>query len=203
MRLPTFKAISGDFKISDIKVAGAFGAGGDSVQKVNADGSWGDMYYYLTMDGTGWLEDGWYKADQSTPVDDSDVIGVGEALFVSAGSDMTFTYSGEVLSGKPVVTVGIGYSMVGNPTPIQVKLSEIKVAGAFGAGGDSVQKVNADGSWGDMYYYLTMDGTGWLEDGWYKADQSTPVDDSDVLDVGDGVFISSGSDLTLTFPAAL
>ena len=203
MRVPTFKALTGNFKISDIKVSGALGAGNDSVQKVNADGSWGDMYYYLTMDGTGWLEDGWYKADQATPVDDDDFIGIGEALFVSAGSDMTFTYAGEVLSGKPVVNVATGYSMVGNPTPIQINVSDIKVSGALGAGNDSVQKVNADGSWGDMYYYLTMDGTGWLEDGWYKADQATPVDDSDILTTGDGLFISAGSDLTLTFPAAL
>ena len=203
MRVPTFKAITGNFKISDIKVAGASGAGSDSVQKVNADGSWGDMYYYLTMAGTGWLEDGWYKVDQTTPVDDKDTIDIGEALFVSAGSDMTFTYSGEVLSGKPVVRAATGYSMVGNPTPIQIKLSDIQIFGASGAGSDSVQKVNADGSWGDMYYYLTMAGTGWLEDGWYKADQTTPVDDEDILAVGDGLFVSAGSDLTLTFPAAL
>ena len=203
MRVPTFKALIGSFKISDIKVTGALGAGSDSVQKVNADGSWGDMYCYLTMDGTGWLEDGWYKADQVTPVDDNDIIGVGEALFVSAASDISFTYSGEVLSGKPVVSAATGYSMVGNPTPIQIKISDIKVAGALGAGSDSIQKVNADGSWGDMYCYLTMDGTGWLEDGWYKADQVTPVDDSDVLAVGDGLFISAASDLTLTFPSAL
>lgn len=89
MRVPTFKALTGNFKISDIKVNGALGAGSDSVQKVNADGSWGDMYCYLTMDGTGWLEDGWYKADQVTPVDDNDIIGVGEALFVSAASDIS------------------------------------------------------------------------------------------------------------------
>ena len=92
MRVPTFKALTGNFKISDIKVSGALGAGNDSVQKVNADGSWGDMYYYLTMDGTGWLEDGWYKADQATPVDDSDILTTGDGLFISAGSDLTLTF---------------------------------------------------------------------------------------------------------------
>ena len=92
MRVPTFKALTGNFKISDIKVSGAFGAGGDSVQKVNADGSWGDMYYYLTMDGTGWLEDGWYKADQATPVDDGDVLAVGDGVFISSSSDLTLTF---------------------------------------------------------------------------------------------------------------
>ena len=203
MRVPTFKAISGDFKVSDIKVTGAIGAGGDSIQKVDANGQWGDVYYYLTLDGTGWLADGWYKEDQVTPVEDTDVIGVGEAFFVSAGSDITFTYAGQVLTGKPVVTAPMGYSMVGNPTPIQIKISQIEIAGAIGAGGDSVQKVESNGQWGDVYYYLTLDGTGWLDDGWYKEDQMTPVDDADILAAGDGLFLSAGSNLTLTFPAAL
>ena len=202
MRVPTFKAITESFKISDIKVSGAFGAGGDTVQKIEADGSWGSLYYYMTMDGSGWLKDGWYKEDQMTPVDDTDVVGVGEALFVSAGSAMTFTYSGVVISGKPVVQVPTGYSMVGNPTPIQIKISDIEVSGAFGAGGDTVQKIEADGSWGSLYYYMTMEGSGWLKDGWYKEDQMTPVDDTDMLAIGDGLFVSASNNLTLTFPAA-
>ena len=158
----------------------------------------------MTMDGSGWLEDGWYKEDQMTPVDDTDIISTGEALFVVAGSDMVLTYSGEVIVGKPVVESPVGFSMVGNPTPVQVKISDIEVSGAFGAGGDSIQRINTDGSWGGaMYYYMTMDGSGWLEDGWYKEDQMTPVDDTDVIAAGDGLFVVAGSDLTLTFPAAL
>ncbi len=203
MRVATFKAITGNYKISDIGVTGAAGAGGESVQKVNANGTWGTMYCYLTMEGTGWLEDGWYKEDQVTPVDDTDVIGEGEALFVNATSDIVLTYSGQVISGKPMVPVSTGKSMVGNPTPKQIKISEIEVIGAVGAGGESVQKVNANGTWGAMYCYLTMEGTGWLEDGWYKEDQVTPVDDTDLLDAGDALFVSVTSEVTLTFPAVL
>lgn len=204
MRVATFKAISGDFKVSDIKVTGAAGSGGESLQKIESNGQWGEMYYYLTMEGTGWLEDGWYKEDQTTPVDDTDVIAVGEALFVSSGSDITFTFAGQVLTGKPAVAIPAGYSMTGNPTPTaQIKISEIEVSGAGGSGGESLQRIGTDGQWGDMYYYLTMDGTGWLEDGWYKEDQMTPVDDADILEAGDALFVSAGSDITLTFPAAL
>ena len=48
MRTATFKAISGDYKISDIGVEGAAGVGGEFGQLVNEDGSWGNVYYYLT-----------------------------------------------------------------------------------------------------------------------------------------------------------
>ena len=92
MRCATFKATSGDLKISEIKVTGAIGAGGDSVQKINADGTWGAMYYYLTMEGSGWLEDGWYQEDQMTPVTDADVLEVGEGLMVTASADLTITF---------------------------------------------------------------------------------------------------------------
>ena len=92
MRSATFKATSGDLKISDITVTGAWGAGGDAVQKINVDGSWGTMYYYLTMEGTGWLEDGWYLEDQATPVSDTDVLKPGEGLMVTASADLTITF---------------------------------------------------------------------------------------------------------------
>ena len=203
MRTSTFKAINGSYKISDIKVAGAEGAGSDSIQKINADGSWGDMYYYYTLDGSGWLEDGWYLEDGVTPVSDTDVIGVGEAFMVTSASDISFTFAGEVMNSNPEVDVPAGFSMVGNPTPVTVKISQIGVTGADGAGSDSIQKINADGSWGDMYYYYTLDGSGWLEDGWYLEDGATPVSDTDVLEAGESIMFTSSSGLKATFPKAL
>ena len=203
MRSATFKATSGDLKISDITVTGAGGAGGDYVQKINADGTWGEMYCYLTMEGSGWLEDGWYLGDQETPVSDDDVLKKGEALMVTAASDISFTFAGEVIAGTPNVSVLTGFSMKGNPLPNTIKISEIKVTGAGGAGGDYVQKINADGTWGEMYCYLTMEGSGWLEDGWYLGDQETPVSDTDVLKPGEGLMVTASADLTITFPAAL
>ncbi len=160
MRVATFKAITGTYKISDIVVTGALGGGADTVQKVNADGSWSDLYYYMTLEGSGWLEDGWYKSDSATSVDDTDVIGEGEALFVTAASEITFTYAGQVIAGQPVVQIPAGNSMVGNPTPIQIKISDIEVTGALGGGADTVQKVNADGSWGDLLLLHDTGGVG-------------------------------------------
>ena len=203
MRTSTFKALNGSYKISDIKVTGAEGAGSDSIQKINADGSWGDMYYYYTLDGSGWLEDGWYLEDGVTPVSDTDVIGVGEAFMVTSASNISFTFAGEVMNTNPEVDVPAGFSMVGNPTPVTVKISQITVTGADGAGSDSIQKINADGSWGDMYYYYTLDGSGWLEDGWYLEDGATPVSDTDVLEAGESIMFTSSSGLKATFPKAL
>ena len=205
MRTATFKAMSGDYKIADIKVNGAVGGGTDMAQKINTDGSWGDMYYYLTMEGTGYVEDGWYKDDYGgEAVTDADVLTVGESIIITAASDFTLTYSGSVISGTPLVNVPQGSSIIGNPTPVSVKLSDITVLGAIGGGTDMAQKINSDGSWGDMYYYLTMEGTGYVEDGWYKDDYGGEmVSDTDILEAGDAMIFTAASDFTLSFPQVL
>lgn len=203
MRTATFKAINGSYKISQIGVTGALGIGTDTAQKVNEDGSWGDLYVYNTLEGTFWLDDGWYKADGVTPVTDDDILNVGEGLFVSAGADFTLTFSGEVIKGQPTVVAPAGMSMIGSPLPADVKIGSIEVTGALGIGTDTAQKVNADGSWGDLYVYNTLEGTFWLDDGWYQADGVTPVTDEDVLAAGESLFISSGAGMTLKFPAVI
>ena len=203
MRTVTFKAIDGDYKISDLIVTGAVGAGGDYAQKINADGTWGDQYYYFTMEGSFWLEDGWYKDDAGTAVTDDDVLKVGEALIFTAAADVSIQCAGQVLKGATSLTVPAGSSIIGNPLPVSVKINEITVAGAVGAGGDYAQKINANGTWGDQYYYFTMEGSYWLEDGWYKDDAGTAVLDTDILAPGESMIFTSAGGMSLTIPAAL
>ena len=138
-----------------------------------------------------------------TPVDDEDVIGIGEGIMITAASDFTVTFAGEVVAGAPTVVAPAGFSMIGCPTPSSVKIADILVKNALGMGTDSAQKVNADGSWGSMYYYNTLEGSGWLADGWYKEDGMTPVDDDDVLAAGESLMISAAQEMKLTFPAVI
>lgn len=207
MRTATFKAITGDYKISDIKVAGVFdGIGDEYGQKVNADGTWGDTYYYLLAEGGMAEADGWYKDPTGgEPVTDEDMLTVGQAFIFSSSADLTFTYAGEVISGTADVSVPAGTAMVGNPTPVAAKFSEIQVAGTFdGIGDEYGQKVNDDGTWGDTYYYLLADGGMAEEDGWYKDPTGgEPVTDDDVLEPADAMIFSSSADLVLSFPAVL
>ena len=203
MKTSTFKAINGNYKVSDIKVSGALGGGSDTAQLMNADGSWGTMYTYLTEAEMG-VPDGWYKdmfGDEA--VTDEDMITVGQAFIVTFETDATFTVSGEVKSGTTPVDAPAGYSIIGNPTPVEVKISAITVSGALGGGSDTAQKMNSDGTWGDMYTYLTEAEMG-VPDGWYKdmfGDE--PVTDADTLAPGESMIFNAESTMTLTFPACL
>ena len=92
MRAATFKAISGDYKISDIGVEGAGGVGNEYGQLVNTDGTWGNVYYFLTEDEM-FVPTGWYKdmlGDE--PVTDEDVLEPAGSMFFAADSDLTVTF---------------------------------------------------------------------------------------------------------------
>ncbi len=202
MRTATFKAISGDYKISDIKVEGAAGAGNEYGSLINEDGTWGNTYYYLTEDEV-LVPDGWYKdMTGDEPVTDEDVLAVGQAFIFTSDSDITFTYAGQVIT-QPSYSVPAGSSIVGNPTPVTMKISDITVEGAAGAGNEYGSMINEDGTWGNTYYYLTEDEV-LVPNGWYKdMTGDEPVTDADVLAPSDSMIFTSDSDLTFTFPAVL
>ena len=202
MKAATFKAISGDYKISDIKVDGAGGVGGEYGQLVNSDGTWGNVYYYLTEEEA-FVPTGWYKdVGGAEAVTDEDVLTVGQSFFFASDSDITFTYAGQVIS-QPTFDIVAGYSIIGNPSPVPVKISEIAVTGAGGVGGEYGQLVNTDGTWGNVYYYLTEEEA-FVPTGWYKdVGGGEAVTDEDVLEPSDSMFFAADSDITFTFPAVL
>lgn len=206
MTTPTFKAITGNYKISDIKVKGTVdGYGSEFCQKLNEDGSWGQDYYYLTEENTG-MPTGWYKdSSAGEAVTDDDTVKEGEALSFSVGCDFQMVFAGQVNKEKPEITIpGGGFVMAGNPTPVAVKISDLIVVGEVGGYGNEFgQKLNEDGSWGQDYYYLTEENTG-MPTGWYKdSSAGEPVTDEDVLLPGEALSISAESGFTLKFPSAM
>jgi len=92
MRTATFKAISGDYKISDIGVEGAAGAGNEFGSLINEDGTWGNIYYYLTEEEC-FVPTGWYKdVGGGEPVTDEDILLPADSMIFTSDSDLTFTF---------------------------------------------------------------------------------------------------------------
>ena len=91
---PSFTAVSGGLvKVADIKVEGAGGYGDVYMQSMGSSGSFDDVqYFYLTMDGWG-VEDGWYRDNGGAdPVDDSDIVSVGQSVSLHSDGDITITF---------------------------------------------------------------------------------------------------------------
>ncbi len=209
MRTATFRAVSGEaYKLNDIKVTGeAIGGYGDVyVQRCDAEGAWGGMYYWLTMNGAG-VEDGWYLDGMGVePVGDDVVLNEGEGLFLtSTDSSLNLVVSGAVAKGQVPVNCPLGFAMIGNPTPVTTSLNLVTVSGeALGGYGDVyIQKCDEEGAWGGMYYWLTLNGAG-VEDGWYMDGMGVEPVSGVNLEPGESVFVSStDSELLFTFPAVL
>ena len=93
MKTSTFKPMAGEYKISEIKITGAAGGGMDYATKINPDGSWGQTYFYLTVDGTGYVEDGWYKDDfGGEAVNDDDALAPGESFQFTATANISLQF---------------------------------------------------------------------------------------------------------------
>ncbi len=200
--------MSGSYKISDIQVIGAEnigGMGGEFAQKMNADGTWGQDYYYLTENAM--VDPGWYKDSIGMEAaGDEDVLLPGEALIVTAETGFGLQYAGQVATSEiPVAIQDGGFALAGNATPVTVKISSVLIEGAEnigGMGGEFMQKMNADGTWGQDYYYLTENAM--VEPGWYKDSIGMePVGDDDVLLPGESVVVTAETGFTIKIPSAL
>ena len=210
MRTPTFKAVGGSgYDLTAIKVVGSEGAGDVCAQTISAEGEWDGEYYYMTVDGAGVPEDGWYKdIGGGEAVEAAEVIlPAGGALFVdSQYNDLSLQVAGEVPVGNLELDVPAGSSQVGNALPSPVDLTAIVVAGSEGAGDVCAQSISAEGEWDGEYYYMTVDGAGVPEDGWYKdigGDEAVEAEEV-ILAPGEALFVDSQyNDLVFTLPAVL
>ena len=122
----------------------------------------------------------------------------------SQNVDVELAFAGEVATGTQDAPYALGDSLGGNITPVDVNIAELGVKGdILGSGDICLQVFDTDGSW-KSYYYLTLAGTFWLDDGWYKDLDGTPVTEEDVLTPGAGFFMTSQNvDIEITFPDPL
>lgn len=194
-----FVPVTGDVvDLSDLKVAGYSGSVISGVEAQTLD-EYGDSdRIFQWLDGTagkvtfyGWYEDG---SDLHDDFDEADRVriqpGSGLCIFVDDPS-MKVQSSGEVpqsdVSVEMVADEGI---LVVNPTPVEVDLSDTRVAGYSGSviSGVELQTLDEYGDSDRIFQWL--DGTagkvtfyGWYEDG---------TDLHDDFDDGDKVFFKPG-----------
>ena len=154
----------------------------DRIYIMRADGSgdW-DSYYYQTSQraGTGWRKLGNTSTDYqglTLPLD------TGLLISRIGNDDLTiYVYGSVKKTGSHMRVLESGYSLLGNPFPIDITLNDSGiyspdngyVSSSTPATSDQLFVIDADGNF-DSYYYQTSQraGTGWRKVG---GDSSTDV----------------------------
>ncbi len=183
--------------IQDIKILESDGYGYDEIQ-ILEDGVYQHSYYWWTVNGAADQgveidKDGWYTAKGvyvTEPVD------LGDSLFIYADSDtLKAQVSGSVKLAGHTVQLSYGFNLVGNSTPNELNIQEIKLENTDGYGYDEIQ-ILEDGVYQHSYYWWTVSGAADQgveidKDGWYTA---KGVYVNEPIPAGMGLFVYSDSD---------
>jgi hypothetical protein len=178
----TLGAVTGDFEEFD------------SLQFFNAGGNVNQEVFWLTADSSGGVE-GWHN-DSIEYMGDT-VVDAGTAIFVSTASGATVMLSGQVEPGDVEIAAGVGFTVAGNSTPVDMTLADLQLTNIQEF--DSLQFFDAGGNVNQEVFWLTADSSGGVE-GWHN--DSVEYQGGVTLPAGKGFFLSSAAGgVTLTIPA--
>ena len=174
------------------------------ISLMNTDGSSGDTYVYLTADGApDGKTAGWYDSnDGETFV--KHLFDAAEAFIFNSDVDgVGLQTSGLVNLEVIKVSVASGNTAIANPRAMDLNVQDIVMTGENVADWcHYISLMNADGSSGDTYVYLTADGApDGKTAGWYDSnDGETFI--KNTFAPGEGfIFNSDVDNVTVEFKA--
>ncbi|MBQ8571037.1 MAG: hypothetical protein IJ444_05975 [Kiritimatiellae bacterium] len=171
-----------------------------------------NIYGWSGTSGTEYLEDPSYDNqwlnDQLEPLE-VETFPKAQGVWLKAGSKGSVTIAGEVPTDKSVtVELNVGWNMVANPFPGDVKISSFGMLSDDMAGfddeGNYITEMHVwNGVGYNIYGWSGTSGTEYLEDPSYDNkwlnDQLEIPEDNVVLPYGRGVWIKAGSSGSITF----
>ena len=203
MVLPTFSPVGGgEYNLDNLTVIGVEDVGA-TIQVMDPDGKWIGMYSwyneYTDPDTGDFYPAGWLDEDGNS----AGTIKAGHGVYYySATAGAKVQSAGEVSNGV-TIDVPVGYSMIGNATPVSIDADSMTVVGVEDVGA-TIQTMNASGRWIGMYSwyneYTDPDTLDYYPAGWLDEDGNS----AGTLNPGDAVyFYTSTSNVKVTVPSAL
>ena len=205
MVTPTFTNVSGgEYDIDDLQVVGVEDTGAN-IQVMNASGGWTGIYFWyneFTDEGGTTYPAGWMdiNGEQSAEI----TLKPGDAVFFNTSATGAAIQSAGQVPNAITNSVAVGFSMVGNGSPIAISVDDLAVIGVEDTGAN-IQVMNASGAWTGIYFWYNEftdgEGTtypaGWMD---INGEESANI----TLQPGDAVFFNtSTSGAKVTIPSAL
>ena len=217
--IPTFIDVGAEtatYSLQNLKLVNAPGDGmTDSIIGYDSDACLTmEDYYWTTVEGDLFgvcQKDGWYNGMMGTELVENKALPLGTGLYLYLGTaGASVQYAGQVY-GDAFTTpaLSMGYTMVGNATPVTHDLQDIKLVDAPGDGmTDSIIGYDADACLTEEdYYWTTVEGDlfgNCQKDGWYIGMMGTEPVEGYTLQPGQGFYLYLGTEgAKVKFPASI
>ena len=193
--------------IQDLKIQGdaVTGGGANFICFLNAGGvATGTYGWWTPDDGTGEEEGCWFDGDNWALIEDTVTSGQGFYIYAE-DAELSVLSSGSVKLTSYNKDLDQGYNLVGNCSPVDLDLQEIKFVGDYvtGGGANFICFLNAGGvATGTYGWWTPDDGTGEEEGCWFDGDNWALIEDT--IAAGQGLYVyAEDAGLKLELPSAI
>ena len=215
--IPTFVDVGAEeatYDLNNIKIVGGDGSGMTEIiygYDKDACLSGVDFYWNTAADTImGPAEDCWVTDVMGDTKAENVKLPAGTGLYLSLGTaGATIQYAGQV-SDKEIIVQELvaGYNMIGNATPVEIDLNDIKIVDGYGDGTtEIIVGYDADACLSGVdYFWNTATDTimGPDEDCWVTEMMGDTKAENVKLQPGEGIYLSLGTTgAKLTIPSAL
>ena len=215
--IPTFVDVGANeatYDLSNIKIVGGYGDGTTEMiigYDKDACLSGVDYYWNTAIDTImGPEEDCWVTEMMGDTKAENVKISAGMGLYLMLGTDgATIQYAGQVSDSEIIVqNLVAGYNMVGNATPVEIDLNDVKIVDGYGDGTTEMiigYDKDACLSGVDYYWNTAVDTImGPEEDCWVTEMMGDTKAENVKLQPGEGIYLMLGTESAkLTIPSAL
>jgi hypothetical protein len=212
---PTFVDVgaqTASYDLQNIKLTGANVGDGasDYIEIWDDAGAMTDEAFFYVTKAQGYEKDGWVTEIMGDEYVENKTLDIGKGfyLYVGSGDDVQVQYAGQVVKGSPTTAeLPYGYNIIGNSTPSDVDLQEIKLLGANVGDGasDYIEVWDDTGSMTDEAYFYVTKAQGYEKDGWVTEIMGDEYVEDVTYLPGQAFFlyIGSGEDVKVQLPAVL
>ena len=204
---PVFESLNETMSLQELKLKGEAitGGGANFICLLDNDGVFQGSYGWWTPgDGTGAEEGCWFDGDAWSMIEET--VGAGQGFYIySEDEGLSVQSSGSVKLTAYSKELAKGYNLVGNCSPADLDIQNIKLVGetVTGGGANFICLLDNDGVFQGSYGWWTPgDGTGAEEGCWFDGDAWSMIEDT--VAAGQGLYIyAEDAGLKLELPCAI
>ena len=174
-------------------------SGGVAIQILDNYGLMTKIYKYYKGGRGAYAIEGWYDGTTRITTENDVVFAPGTGLWMTGSDGFSFQTSGQVLFDDVVCKLRTGATMIANPYPMPLKLTNITPAGfEKTSGGVAIQILDNYGLMTKIYKYYKGGRGAYAIEGWYDGTTRITTENDVAFEAGAGLWVVGSDGYTLT-----